>query len=69
MAIVRLKTHPGEILRKEYLTTLGLSARALAKSLDVPANRLTKIMRGTRDVTADTAIGSGVTSAPTHASG
>jgi addiction module HigA family antidote len=35
---------------------LGLSARALAKQLDVPANRLTEIMRGTRDVTADTAI-------------
>ena len=31
-------------------------ARALAKLLDVPANRLTEIMRGTRDVTADTAI-------------
>jgi addiction module HigA family antidote len=33
-----------------------LSARALAKELDVPANRLTEIMRGTRDVSADTAI-------------
>jgi antitoxin HigA-1 len=28
----------------------------LAKLLDVPANRLTEIMRGTRDVSADTAI-------------
>ena len=35
---------------------LGCSARALAKDLDVPANRLTEIMRGVRDVTADTAI-------------
>jgi antitoxin HigA-1 len=52
----RLRTHPGEILREEYLVPLGLSARALAKQLDVPANRLTEIMRGTRDVTADTAI-------------
>ena len=52
----RLRTHPGEILREEYLIPLGLSARALAKLLDVPANRLTEIMRGTRDVTADTAI-------------
>ena len=52
----RLRTHPGEILREEYLVPLGLSARALAKHLDVPANRLTEIMRGTRDVTADTAI-------------
>ena len=54
--MARLRTHPGEILREEYLVPLGLSARALAKLLDVPANRLTEIMRGTRDVTADTAI-------------
>jgi antitoxin HigA-1 len=52
----RLRTHPGEILREEYLVPLGLSARALAKLLGVPANRLTEIMRGIRDVTADTAI-------------
>jgi addiction module HigA family antidote len=52
----RLTTHPGEVLREEYLVPLGLSARALAKVLGVPANRLTEIMRGTRDVSADTAI-------------
>jgi addiction module HigA family antidote len=54
--MARLRTHPGEVLREEYLVPLGLSARALAKVLDVPPNRLTEIMRGTRDVTADTAI-------------
>jgi len=54
--MARLRTHPGEILREEYLVPLGLSARALARELDVPPNRLTEIMRGTRDVTADTAI-------------
>ena len=52
----RLRTHPGEVLREEYLVPLGLSARGLAKELGVPANRLTEIMRGTRDVSADTAI-------------
>jgi antitoxin HigA-1 len=52
----RLRTHPGEVLREEYLLPLGLSARALAKQLGVPANRLTEIMRGGRDVSADTAI-------------
>jgi addiction module HigA family antidote len=52
----RLRTHPGEVLREEYLAPLGLSARGLAKVLGVPANRLTEIMRGTRDVSADTAI-------------
>jgi len=54
--MARLRTHPGEVLREEYLIPLGLSARGLAKLLDVPPNRLTEIMRGTRDVTADTAI-------------
>jgi addiction module HigA family antidote len=54
--MARLRTHPGEVLREEYLVPLGLSARALAKELEVPANRLTEIVRGTRDVSADTAI-------------
>lgn len=54
--MARLRTHPGEVLKEEYLVPLGLSARFLAKELDVPANRLTEIMRGARDVSADTAI-------------
>lgn len=54
--MARVRTHPGEVLREEYLKPLGLSARALAKSLAVPANRITEIMRGERDVSADTAI-------------
>jgi len=54
--MARLRTHPGEILREEYIVPLGLSARALARAISVPPNRLTEIMRGTRDVSADTAI-------------
>jgi len=52
----RLRTHPGKVLREEYLIPLEMSARALAKVLGVPANRITEIMRGKRDVSADTAI-------------
>lgn len=52
----RVRTHPGEVLREEYLVPLGMSARALAKALGVPANRITEIMRGDRDISADTAI-------------
>lgn len=47
--------HPGEILRDE-LEELGLSANALAHALDVPANRISAIMKGQRGVTADTAL-------------
>src|SRR5260370_39521617 len=54
--MARVRPHPGEVLREEYLLPLGMSARALAKALDVPANRITEIMRGERDVSADTAI-------------
>jgi addiction module HigA family antidote len=54
--MARIRTHPGEVLREEYLIPLGLSARALAKSIGVPANRVTEIVRGARDVSADTAI-------------
>lgn len=54
--MTRLRTHPGEVLREEYLIPLGMSARALGKKLGVPPNRITEIMRGERDVSADTAI-------------
>ena len=54
--MARIRTHPGEILREEYLEPLGMSARALAKALDVPGNRISDILRERRDVSADTAI-------------
>lgn len=47
--------HPGEILRDE-LEELGMSANALAQALDVPANRISDILRGRRGVSADTAL-------------
>jgi addiction module HigA family antidote len=37
----RVRTHPGEVLREEYLVPLGMSARALAKAIGVPAHRTT----------------------------
>ncbi len=53
---VRIRTHPGEILREEFLAPLGMSANALARELRVPPNRITAIVNGTRSVTADTAL-------------
>ena len=47
--------HPGEILREE-LGELGLSARALAGALGVPASRIAAILRERRGITADTAL-------------
>jgi addiction module HigA family antidote len=47
---------PGEILREEFLIPLGLSATRLARELDVPTNRITAILAGTRAITAETAL-------------
>ncbi|MCL4315395.1 MAG: HigA family addiction module antitoxin [Gammaproteobacteria bacterium] len=47
--------HPGEQLRDE-MEELGLSARALAKALGVPVNRVTGILNEQRAITADTAL-------------
>jgi addiction module HigA family antidote len=52
----RIRTHPGEVLREEYLEPLSLSARRLANALGVPSNRISDLARERRDVTADTAI-------------
>jgi len=53
---MRIRTHPGEILATEFLEPMDLSARALAAAIDVPANRISDVVRGRRDVSADTAI-------------
>jgi addiction module HigA family antidote len=48
--------HPGEVLREEFLTPMGLTAHALAMALHVPAPRINDIVREQRGVTADTAM-------------
>jgi addiction module HigA family antidote len=47
---------PGEMLHEEFMVPLGLSARALARDLGVPPDRITEIVRGERGITARTAI-------------
>src|SRR4051794_27775991 len=51
----RIRSHPGVILNEEFLVPLELSANALAMAIDVPANRISEIIRGRRGMTADTA--------------
>jgi addiction module HigA family antidote len=50
------RTHPGEVLKEDFLVPLGLSANALARAIDVQPNRITGIINGVRGVTADTAL-------------
>src|SRR5262245_54401048 len=48
--------HPGEILKEEFLSPLGISQYRLAKDTGVPPRRINEIVRGTRAITADTAL-------------
>ena len=54
----RIKTHPGEVLREEFMIPLGLSSNALARELHVTPNRISSIVLADnpRAVTADTAL-------------
>ncbi len=45
---------PGEMLEVEFLKPLGLTKYRLAKSIDVPAQRIGDIVAGKRAITAET---------------
>ena len=49
-------THPGEIILEEFLKPMGISQYRLAKDIGVPAMRISKIVRGERGISADTAL-------------
>jgi addiction module HigA family antidote len=48
--------HPGEILLEEFLIPLEISAYRLSKDIGIPQTRTSGIIRGTRRITADTAL-------------
>jgi len=47
--------HPGVHLAEE-LRVLNVSAAELARKMNVPTNRVTQILNGTRAITGDTAL-------------
>ncbi len=53
--MARPPIHPGSILNDE-LVELNLTATALARQVNVPANRITQIIQGKRSITGDTAL-------------
>ena len=53
--MARTPIHPGEILGDE-LKEIGISAAELARTLAVPANRISQIIAGKRAISADTAL-------------
>ena len=48
--------HPGEILRDELLTPLGMSVYALANAIKAPRARVNEIVLGRRAITTETAL-------------
>jgi len=51
----RIPTHPGEILREEFLAPMGISQSALAEKLGVSVQRINELTNGKRGVTPETA--------------
>jgi len=52
----RVTTHPGEMLKEEFLVPLSISQNALAMKIRVPATRIGDIVHGKRSITPDTAL-------------
>ena len=48
--------HPGDVLKEEFLTPLGISAYRLSMDIAVPQTRISEILKGNRSITADTAL-------------
>jgi addiction module HigA family antidote len=53
--MARPPIHPGEILADE-LAEIGVRPTELARQIEVPANRISEIIRGRRAITGDTAL-------------
>jgi antitoxin HigA-1 len=48
--------HPGEILLEEFLKPMGISQYRLAKDINVPSMRISKICHEQCGISADTAL-------------
>ena len=52
----RSPTHPGEMLREEFLHPMSLSQRTLANAIGVPYQRVNELVNGRRGMTPSTAL-------------
>jgi addiction module HigA family antidote len=52
----REPTHPGEILREEFLLPKGITQQQLAKAIYVPFQRVNELVNGKRGVTPSTSL-------------
>ena len=47
---------PGDVLLEEFLKPMEISQNQLASDINVPPNRISQIIHGKREITADTAL-------------
>jgi antitoxin HigA-1 len=52
----RQPTHPGEMLRDEFLVPMNISQRDLANAIHVPYQRINELVNQKRGVTPSTAL-------------
>lgn len=52
----RKPSHPGEILLEDFLKPVGMSQIALAAKMRVPIQRVNTLIKGKRDISAETAV-------------
>jgi antitoxin HigA-1 len=52
----RSPTHPGEMLLKEFLEPMEITQQALARSINVPYQRVNELINGKRGITPSTAL-------------
>lgn len=52
----RPATHPGEILREDFLIPRGVTQKELADAIRVPFQRVNEIVSGKRGLTPSTAL-------------
>jgi addiction module HigA family antidote len=48
--------HAGVILKLDFMEPMSLTAYALAKAINVDQTRISQLLRGTRSISADTAL-------------
>jgi addiction module HigA family antidote len=52
----REPTHPGEMLKEEFLMPMEITQRELADGINVPYQRINELINGKRGVTPSTAL-------------
>jgi len=48
--------HPGEVLKKDFLNKMSITPYALAKAICVDQTRISQLIKGTRSISADSAL-------------